>query len=133
MSLSYKCIMLQRLYKRRLGEWGEVIFLISIGGVRGCKLNCVKACRESLHSPLSTTRTCAQNLTSAIIRSSDCLQKLRTATSSITSNNPFNNIRHEHYRIFQENHTSLFGGACNGGRTLCSQVTRTYLSNHYSI
>ena len=69
MSLSYKCIMLQRLYKRRLGEWGEVILLISIGGVRGCKLNCVKACRESLHSPLSTTRTCAQNLTSAIIRS----------------------------------------------------------------
>ena len=46
MSLSYKCIMLQRLYKRRLGEWGEVILLISIGGVRGCKLNCVKACRE---------------------------------------------------------------------------------------
>ena len=133
MSLSYKCIMLQRLYKRRLGEWGEVILLISIGGVRGCKLNCVKACRESLHSPLSTTRTCAQNLTSAIIRSSDCLQKLRTATSSITSNNPFNNIRYEHYRIFQENHTSLFGGASNGGRTLCSQVTRTYLSNHYSI
>lgn len=43
-------------------------------------------------------------------------------TSSITSNNPFNNIRYEHYRIFQENHTSLFGGACNGGRTLCSQV-----------
>ena len=69
-----------------------------------------------------TTRTCAQNLTSAIIRSSDCLQKLRTATSSITSNNPFNNIRYEHYRIFQENHTSLFGGASNGGRTLCSQV-----------
>ena len=133
MSLSYKCIMLQRLYKRRLGEWGEVILLISIGGVRGCKLNCVKACRESLHSPLSTTRTCAQNFTSAIIRSSDCLQKLRTATSSITSNNPFNNIRYEHYRIFQENHTSLFGGASNGGRTLCSQVTRTYLSNHYSI
>ena len=33
MSLSYKCIMLQRLYKRRLGEWGEVILLISIGGV----------------------------------------------------------------------------------------------------
>ena len=48
------------------------------------------------------------NLTSAIIRSSDCLQKLRTATSSITSNNPFNNIRYERYRIFQENHTSLF-------------------------
>lgn len=53
---------------------------------------------------------------------SDCLQKLRTATSSIMSNNPFNNIRYEHYRIFQENHTSLFGGACNGGQTLCSQV-----------
>lgn len=32
------------------------------------------------------------------------------------------NIRYEHYRIFQENHTSLFGGASNGGRTLCSQV-----------
>ena len=42
--------------------------------------------------------------------------------SSIMSNEPFNNIRYEHYRIFQENHTSLFGGACNGGRTLCSQV-----------
>ena len=47
---------------------------------------------------------------------------LRTATSSIMSNNHFNNIRYEHYRIFQENHTSLFGGASNGGRTLCSQV-----------
>ena len=44
-----------------------------------------------------------------------------TATSSITSNNPFNNIRYEHYRIFQENHTSLFGGACYGGRTFAAK------------
>lgn len=73
-------------------------------------------------SPRYNEDMCTEPFTSAIIRSSDCLQKLRTATSSITSNNPFNNIRYEHYRIFQENHTSLFGGASNGGRTLCSQV-----------
>ena len=52
--------MLQRLYKRRLGEWGEVTLLISIGGVRGCKLNCVKACREFTLSTLYNEDMCTE-------------------------------------------------------------------------